>query len=68
MMEKLLEAILDVQTLESIPDNQQAPPDPMGWIDDFFGGGWMTSGPFVDGTVIDDTSMYSSGQDWTYQF
>jgi hypothetical protein len=68
MMEKLLDAILDVQPMGSIPEDQQAPPDPMSWIDDFFGGGWMTSGPFVDSTTIDDTSMYGSGTDWPYQF
>lgn len=68
MLEKVLDAILDTQPTTSVLGNQQAPPDPVSWIDDIFSNGWMASGPFIDGTLIDDTSMYGSGLDWPVQF
>jgi hypothetical protein len=67
MLEKILDSILDSHPKTSIPVDQQAPPDPVSWIDDIFSGGWMASGPFVDGTSFDDMAMYGSGLDWSFQ-
>jgi hypothetical protein len=67
MLEKILDTILDNQGGNSILDIQQAPPDPLNWIDDIFSDGWMVSGPFVDGAAMGDISMYGS-MDQDFQF
>lgn len=64
MLEKILEAILDPQSMDPSSAAQQVPADPLSWIDELFNNGWMTHGPFGDGTAFNDATMYASGLDW----
>lgn len=64
MLEKILEAILDPQPTTPSQGVLPAPEDPLSWIDDVFGDGWMVHGPFGDGTGMDHASMYSNNMDW----
>lgn len=63
MLESILDAILDPRPEASRDENQKAPSDPVSWIDDVFGDGWMASWPFVDTTNFDHMSMYGCSLD-----
>ncbi|KUJ10214.1 uncharacterized protein LY89DRAFT_656902 [Mollisia scopiformis] len=68
MLEKILDAILDPQPVASTVESQQAPLDPLSWMDDVFSGGWITSWPPTYGSGIEHELMNSTSQDWLVQF
>ena len=70
LLDSILTAILDNN---SIPHNQipqAAPQDPVVWLDDMFGGGWMTQGSFVDSlpmTDMDAAPGWEPMGNWPYE-
>jgi hypothetical protein len=68
LLEKILDSILETQAVESLPANQTAPANPVVWVDELFGGGWMTSGTFIDSLGTTDNPTLDVPGNWPFEF
>ncbi|KAF2437123.1 hypothetical protein EJ08DRAFT_578120 [Tothia fuscella] len=67
MLEKILDSILDYQPVPSAESLQSAPADPVVWVDELFGGGWMNSGPFLDSLATADPTSWEMPGNWPFE-
>jgi hypothetical protein len=68
LLEKVLDSILDVHPVESTPAIQAAPVDPVLWVDELFGSGWMNSSPFVNSLGITDAPSWETIGNMPFEF
>jgi hypothetical protein len=68
LLDSILNAILDNNPTSSEQTPQPAPADPVMWLDDMFGGGWMTSGTFVDSIGMDYTQGWEPAGNWPFEY
>jgi hypothetical protein len=68
MLDGILNAILDSHPASSEQTPQPAPADPVMWLDDMFGGGWMTTGTFVDSIGMDYTQGWEPAGNWPFEY
>jgi hypothetical protein len=50
-----------------VPAIYTAPTDPIVWVDELFGEGWMVSGPFVDYVGADETNSWEMTSNWPFE-
>jgi hypothetical protein len=67
MLEKIMDAMLDTDPEEVVPAIYTAPTDPIVWVDELFGEGWMASGPFVDFVGADGTNSWEMTSNWPFE-
>jgi hypothetical protein len=65
MLEKIINSILDYQP---VTVTQTAPENPVEWVDEVFGSGWMTSGPFVDSLGKSDSFSWEIPNNLPFEF
>jgi hypothetical protein len=68
MLDGILNAILDSHPASSEQTPQPAPADPVMWLDDMFGGGWMTTGSFVESIGMDYTQGWEPAGNWPFEY
>jgi hypothetical protein len=68
MLERILDAILEDRHAASTPVVQNAPADPVMWVDELFGGGWMASGPFVNSLGTENAPAWELPGNWPFEF
>jgi hypothetical protein len=68
LLDSILNAILDSHPASSEQTPQPAPADPVMWLDDMFGGGWMTSGTFVNSIGMDYTQSWEPAGNWPFEY
>jgi hypothetical protein len=68
LLEKVLDSILDANPIESASAIQTAPVDPVLWVDELFGSGWMNSSPFINSIGAIDAPSWDAPGNWPLEF